>query len=126
MTSQTRSVLVYDGDCGFCTTSARWVESKLLPAGGTIAPWQSLELQMFGLSEADVTSASWWVDPQGGTHRGERGIAQMLVDRGGMWALLGRIALTPPLIGVLGLLYGLIAKNRYRLPGATDACRLTA
>ena len=50
----------------------------------------------------------------------------MLVDRGGMWALLGRIALTPPLIGVLGLLYGLIAKNRYRLPGATDACRLTA
>ena len=65
MTSQTRSVLVYDGDCGFCTTSARWVESKLLPAGGTIAPWQSLELQMFGLSEADVTSASWWVDPQG-------------------------------------------------------------
>lgn len=126
MTSQTRSVLVYDGDCGFCTTSARWVESNVLPPGGSVAPWQSLDLEAFGLSEDDVTTASWWVDPQGGTHRGERGIAQLLVDRGGMWSLLGRIALMPPIIALLGVLYGIISKNRYRLPGATDACRLSA
>lgn len=126
MTSQTRSVLVYDGDCGFCTTSARWVEANLLPPGGTVAPWQSLQLEMFGLSEDDVATASWWVDTQGGTHRGERGIAQLLVDRGGIWALLGRVALTPPMIAVLGVIYGIVAKNRYRLPGATDACRIPA
>lgn len=86
--------------------------------------WQSLDLDTLGLTEQDVSTAAYWVDTQGGTHRGERAAAQLLVDRGGVWALAGRILSIPPFIQLAGVIYGLIAKNRYKLPGATDACRL--
>ena len=87
--------------------------------------WQSLDLDTLGLTESDVSTAVYWIDTQGGTNRGERAIAQLLVDRGGIWALGGRIMLVPPVIQIAGVVYGLVAKNRYKLPGATDACRIS-
>lgn len=88
--------------------------------------WQALDLDTLGLTEADVATASYWIDTQGGPHRGERGIGQLLVDRGGIWALPGRLMLAPPISWLAKAVYGVIVKNRYKLPGATDACRLSA
>lgn len=88
--------------------------------------WQSLDLDTLGLAEADVTTASYWIDTQGGAHRGERGIAQLLVDRGGVWAFGGRALMTPPVSWLAKLVYGVIVKNRHKLPGSTEACRLSA
>jgi predicted DCC family thiol-disulfide oxidoreductase YuxK len=41
-----------------------------------------------------------------------------------MWRLVGRLIITPPVSWLAGPVYALIARNRHRLPGASDSCRL--
>lgn len=116
-------MLIFDGDCGFCTTSARWIQARL-PAGTPVEPWQSLDLDALGLTEADVTTAAYWVDASGALHRGHLAIGRSLIAAGGFWAVLGRLTITPPISWIAKPVYALIARYRHRLPGATDACRL--
>jgi predicted DCC family thiol-disulfide oxidoreductase YuxK len=117
-------VLIYDGDCGFCTTSARWVEERL-PLGYPVVAWQSVpDLADLGLTERQVQTAAWWIDVDGTPHRGARAIARALIAMKGRWSLVGRALLVPPVNWLADLGYALVARNRYRLPGATDACRV--
>jgi predicted DCC family thiol-disulfide oxidoreductase YuxK len=116
-------LLVFDGDCGFCTASARWIEARL-PESVPVEPWQSLDLEELGLTEHDVTTAAWWIDATGGRHRGHAAIGRALIEAGGVWGLVGRLIVTPPISWIARPVYALIARNRHRLPGATDACRL--
>lgn len=118
-------LLVYDGDCGFCTRSARWV-ARRLPAGSpaTVAPWQSLDLRSLGLTPVDVASAAWWIDADGGKRRGHLAMAAALGRIGGRWAVVGRLLATPPVSWLARPVYALVARYRHRMPGSTDACRL--
>ena len=116
-------LLVFDGDCGFCTTSARWIEKRLADEVG-VEPWQSLDLQSIGLTESDVTSAAWWIDDSGQPHRGHMAIGHALNSSHGVWRLVGRAIITPPVSWIARPAYWFVARYRYRLPGATDACRI--
>lgn len=116
-------MLVFDGDCGFCTSSARWIERRL-PSDVAVEPWQSLDLDVLGLTAADVTAAAWWLEPDGRRHRGHAAIGRALIAAGGRWRLIGRVIVTPPTSWVALLVYALVARNRHHLPGATDQCRL--
>ena len=53
-------MLVYDGDCGFCTRCARWVGTR--SHGVEVVPWQTLDLAALGLSEQQVRTAAYWLD----------------------------------------------------------------
>ncbi len=124
-------VLIYDGDCGFCTSSASWLMRVMSAPGGfasddsvVVAPWQSLDLDEFGLTEENVTTAAYWVDPDGSLHRGHYGIAKALRFGGKPWSLAGAVIASPAMAWLAGPTYALIAKNRHRLPGSTDACKL--
>ncbi len=114
---------MFDGDCGFCTTSARWIERRL-PDSVEVEPWQNLQLDAIGLTRDDVVSAAWWIDDSGRRHRGHMAIGHALRAAGGFWGLLGRLITTPPFSWFGKPTYWLVARYRYRLPGATDACRL--
>jgi predicted DCC family thiol-disulfide oxidoreductase YuxK len=116
-------VLVFDGDCSFCTTSATWIEHRL-PDAVRVEPWQRLDLQAFGLTERDVTTAAYWVDERGKTYRGHRSIAKALIAAGRGWKPVGALMLIPPFSWLAALSYFVIAKNRHRLPGGTPACKL--
>ena len=116
-------MLVFDGDCGFCTSSARWIEARL-PRGTPVEPWQSLDLDALGLTERDVTTAAYWVDADGGLHRGHLAIGRALIAAGGFWGVVGRVLVTPPMSWLARPVYALVARFRHELPGATDACRL--
>lgn len=115
-------VLVYDGDCGFCARSARWVQIRL-PAtcGASVAAWQSLDLRAVGLTPTDVADAAWWVDAHG-RRRGHRAAAAALRAIGGGWAVAGRLLDLPPVSWVAAGVYALVARNRHRMPGSTAAC----
>lgn len=118
----TVGTVVYDADCGFCTTCARWLERH-----GTcrITPWQSLDLATLGLAEDDVTTAAWWLDDTGvATASGAQAIAAALRSCGPAYRVIGWALTLPVLRFVAAVVYGWVARNRYRLPGATDACRL--
>jgi predicted DCC family thiol-disulfide oxidoreductase YuxK len=121
----TTPTLVYDGDCGFCTASARWIERRLRPAV-RVVPWQELDdLAAVGLTVDDVTRAAWWIDADGHRHEGHLAIGEALAAaRTPRWRLVGRVILVPPFRWLGGPVYRLVARYRYRLPGATDACRV--
>ena len=116
-------LLIFDGDCGFCTTSAGWIERRL-PDDVRVAPWQILDLEQYGLTESDVTTAAYWVDAEGTAWRGHLGIGKSLIAAGGIWTLPGHLIVRPPVTWLASPIYGWIARNRHRMPGASEACRV--
>jgi predicted DCC family thiol-disulfide oxidoreductase YuxK len=114
---------VFDGDCGFCTSSAKWIEHRLPPTA-LVEPWQRLDLGAIGLTQRDVETAAYWVDDRGRRHRGHKAIARSLVAAGGTWKVLGVVLLIPPISWLAAVGYMLVAKYRHKLPGGTPACKL--
>src|SRR3954451_12993436 len=83
-------MLVYDGDCGFCTRCARWVvESRARDV--EVVPWQNLDLPAVGLNEQQVRTAAYWLD-DGTTDHGEGAIARSLMACSRGYAVIGRAA----------------------------------
>lgn len=116
-------LLVYDGECGFCVRSARWIAARL-PPDARVEPWQSLELEELGLSQPDVEAAVWWIDRDGGSPRRARGaeaIGWSLLAVAGAWGIIGRLIVHPPLCWLARPIYALVAANRHRLPGPRSA-----
>jgi predicted DCC family thiol-disulfide oxidoreductase YuxK len=119
------SMLIYDGDCSFCSSSARWISAYWDGAQRAIA-WQHLsaaELERLGLTQDDVRRAAWWIDPDGRRSRGHLAIARALRAGRGWPSVAGALLLFPPFRWLGAGAYPLIARWRYRLPGGTPACR---
>jgi predicted DCC family thiol-disulfide oxidoreductase YuxK len=122
MTATDLPLLVFDGDCGFCTTSAQWAQRRLrLP---NVEPWQFLELAELGLSAEACATAVQWVGSDGSIVSGERAVIAALRHAGGAWGAIGRLLALPGVRQLAGVAYRLVARYRYRLPGGTPACRL--
>lgn len=115
-------VLIFDGDCGFCTTSAkagqRWLGLE------HVEPWQFLDLDVFGVTEVACTTAVQWVATDGSVVVAERAVIAALRHAGGVWGVLGRLLGVSGVRQLAGVVYRVVAKYRYRLPGGTVACRL--
>jgi predicted DCC family thiol-disulfide oxidoreductase YuxK len=116
--------LVFDGDCGFCTSSAKWVQRWLAP-GTTIVAWQLTDLDQLGLTAAEATREVQYVDDQSRITGGAAAFARLLISCGGLLALGGRIMRLPVITSIAAAVYRTVADNRYRLPGGTPACRVS-
>jgi predicted DCC family thiol-disulfide oxidoreductase YuxK len=119
-------MLVFDGDCGFCTRTAHWIAARWTQPAQAEA-WQRLGpdgLDRIGLTERDVRSAAYWIDADGRVFRGHAAVAKALCAGTPRDRTLGALLLTPPVSWLARRGYRLVARYRYRLPGATDACRL--
>jgi len=118
-----RPLLIFDGDCGFCTTSAafarRWVDRR---GRYDLRPWQELDLARYGLTEADCLEAAQFVRADGSVHRAELAIAEGLRHGAAPWRPLGLLVAAPGIRRVAGTLYRWVADHRYQLPGGTPAC----
>jgi predicted DCC family thiol-disulfide oxidoreductase YuxK len=120
MTIRAQPVLVYDGDCAFCTSSVRLLE-KIGP-GATIVAWQHTDLDALGLTEEEASAAVQWVEADGTVRSGHEAIAATLKSARGGWKIIGRVILLPGISRLAARLYRLVADNRHRLPGGTPAC----
>jgi predicted DCC family thiol-disulfide oxidoreductase YuxK len=119
-------LLVYDGDCSFCSSTARWIIARWQGPQQAVA-WQDLsdsQLERLGLTLDDVRCAAWWIDAAGRRSRGHLAIARALRAAHGWPSLLGRILLVPPFRWLAAGAYPLVARWRHRLPGGTSACRM--
>ena len=116
-------MLIFDGDCSFCTSSAHWIDHRL-PSRHTSSRGSASTSMRSGSPKPDVTTAAYWVDERGKRYRGHRSIGKALMAAGGIWKPIGALLLMPPFSWLAALGYVVIAKNRHRLPGGTPACKL--
>ncbi|MEU7897779.1 DUF393 domain-containing protein [Nonomuraea sp. NPDC049152] len=119
-----RPVLVFDGDCGFCTTCVRFVERRLRTKAKIIA-WQFADLDELGVTQARAEYELLWVEERG-VFGGAQAVARLLIDAGLPWSALGLLLRVPPVRWLVHGFYRVVADNRGRLPGGTPACALPA
>jgi predicted DCC family thiol-disulfide oxidoreductase YuxK len=117
-----RPLLLYDGDCAFCTSCARLIEKRIRP-DAAVVPWQFADLAELGVTEAQAKDAVQWVGSDSSVHSGHEAIAAMLSSAGPISRSIGRFLLFPGVSRLAANVYTLIATNRHRLPGSTPACR---
>ncbi|MFP7834813.1 thiol-disulfide oxidoreductase DCC family protein [Marisediminicola sp. LYQ134] len=107
--------LLYDGDCAFCTATARRLHAR---GGFDIRAWQSVDdLARWGLTHEEVSNAAHWIDDDGVVHGGPDAIAHAMVARGGAARVAGRLIVKQPVRFFAQIVYRWVAKNRHRLPG---------
>ncbi|MFQ6170230.1 thiol-disulfide oxidoreductase DCC family protein [Oryzobacter sp. R7] len=125
---RTLPVLVFDGDCAFCSTSARFATSRLRrsPADFAVEPWQLIDLGPLGLTEVQCAEALQWVDTAGRAWSGHQAVGRTLLASR-WWARPAGALLLAPGVGLVAApLYRWVSRNRHRLPGGSPACALPA
>ena len=124
-TPDSRPVLVFDGDCAFCTTSARFVERRVVRERSiSVAPWQQLDLDKLGLTPDQCMTAVQWVGENGQVAQGHAAIAATMRAGRLVWRPLGALLVTPGVSWLAAKAYEWIAAHRYQMPGGTPACRV--
>jgi predicted DCC family thiol-disulfide oxidoreductase YuxK len=118
MPDRRRAVVLYDGECGFCT---RVVDTAVDRIGTPVdyEPYQTADLLSLGVSRSEAEHSVHWVGPDGRLASGSAACARVLVDTGGGWRLLGWALLAPPLSWVAEAAYRIVARYRRHLPGTT-------
>ncbi|MEW2287803.1 DUF393 domain-containing protein [Streptomyces sp. NPDC047841] len=119
------SLLVYDGDCGFCTASVRFITRHVRPKC-TVSAWQFTDLEALGVTERRAQHEVLWVTPTGTVYGGSQALAKALLSAGPRWHILGGLLLTVPVRWLSHGVYRLVAARRHQLPGGTATCRAGA
>jgi predicted DCC family thiol-disulfide oxidoreductase YuxK len=116
-----RPLLIFDGECGICTTSAnvmrRWIRPDC-----DIEPWQRTDIASFGLTPEECSSAVQFVTADRRVYSGSRAVMRMLRTAPLPWPAVGALGDSPGIAWVADRTYRWIAANRDRLPGSTPAC----
>ncbi|GAA0477006.1 hypothetical protein GCM10009544_43770 [Streptomyces stramineus] len=118
-------MLVYDGDCAFCTTSVTYAEKYVRP-DCEVTAWQFADLDALGVTRERAEYELLWITPGGAVYGGAQAVAKLMLSGRGAWAPLGALLRLPPVSWAAHGVYRVIANNRDRMPGGTPACALPA
>jgi predicted DCC family thiol-disulfide oxidoreductase YuxK/GNAT superfamily N-acetyltransferase len=110
-------VLLYDGDCGFCETSARWLE-RHARSTARVEAWQDSDLVRLGLSAEECEEALLWVE-DGRRAAGPEALAAYLRSASTPWQTAGRVLRAPGSRHIAWPVYRWAAQHRDGLPGGT-------
>jgi predicted DCC family thiol-disulfide oxidoreductase YuxK len=116
-------VLLYDGDCRFCTSSAAALARRFGPARLETRDFQKegVLAALPGVSYDACMRRMHLVFPDGRVYAGPEGFARLLATTPFVgW--LAYLYYVPGIRQVAELVYALVAKHRYRVFGRTDAC----
>ena len=119
----TTVTLLFDGTCGFCTRSVRYLKNRDKRNQIEAIPCQiAINDPKYGLTEGDCAQSIWAYTSDGRQAAGDQAamlIASVMVDR--TWPVtFGKL---PLIKQALRFGYRTIARNRYRFPGDTPACQ---
>ncbi|RNL83630.1 thiol-disulfide oxidoreductase DCC family protein [Halostreptopolyspora alba] len=118
-----RPVLVYDGDCAFCTSSVEVAQRYLQPPVETL-PYQHSQLTGPILRRAEDEVLLLHPDGER-VWGGADAAAVLLLASPHRWAWpVGWLLRLPGARAVAAAVYRLVARNRHRLPGGTPTCQL--
>lgn len=118
-----RRIIFFDGICGFCNASVDFVLSRDREEKFRFAPLQGETARQI-LAPKDTQNLHTlvlWVDDK--TYRRTAAVVRILWQLGWSWRILAALLwLIPWPLRDLG--YLLVARNRYRLFGRKDTCRM--
>lgn len=120
--TMTRPTFLYDGNCAFCTSCARFVE-RHVRTEAEIVPWQWVDLSALAVERREAEAAVVWVEP-GLIAAGPDAIAVLLRRAQWYWRPLGWLGSLTPVSWLAWPVYRLVARHRHRFPGGTPACSL--
>lgn len=91
-----RLLLVYDGGCGFCRRSVRYLRERDLEDAIQPVPNQTPGIeQRTGLSREQLDHSVWVIDAAGRAYSGARALNRALRALGGPYAALGAVGSLP-------------------------------
>jgi predicted DCC family thiol-disulfide oxidoreductase YuxK len=112
---------LFDGDCAFCSSCARWIE-RHLPRQPHLLPWQFADLELLGVTAAECSAAVQWIDVDDRA-AGADAIGRLLLFQRGPWRVAGRALLLPGVVPIARVVYRWVSRHRDRMPGGTPACK---
>jgi predicted DCC family thiol-disulfide oxidoreductase YuxK len=114
--------VIFDGSCGFCTRTARWLRSLDRNGRVTALPFQHPGVPaQFGLTTADCEAAAWAIAPGLPPQRGAAAV--MLALAIAMENRLDWLIYQLPVFQqLLDAGYALVSHVRHRLPGDRPYC----
>ncbi|MFT3888380.1 MAG: DUF393 domain-containing protein [Arachnia sp.] len=118
-----RLLVLYDADCGFCTTSARALTSPWLRSEADARPFQAVAVERFGLT-VDKCAEKLHVVDGSRVFVGGRAVAAVLRRSRFPWPAVSWVMTLPGISWVVERVYALVARNRHRLPGGSAACEM--
>jgi predicted DCC family thiol-disulfide oxidoreductase YuxK len=122
MPSSAKLVVVFDGWCGFCTLCAAWLRALDWRDGVTSVPCQGPGVpESVGVTRSQCLEAAYAREPGGRLHHGAAAMIVALAWAIGLPAL-GRAYYAPGLRQLADTAYGVLARNRARLPGIMPHC----
>ncbi|MDO5675872.1 MAG: DUF393 domain-containing protein [Propionibacteriaceae bacterium] len=116
--------MLYDADCGFCTTSALASQGKWFRSRVDAVPFQRADLVVHNLTVDKCAESLHVVDIDGGVHVGSDAIAVVLRESRLPWPVVGAVMRLPGVRWGAQKAYAAVAKNRHKLPGGTAQCQL--
>lgn len=102
-------MLIYDGDCGFCTRAAQWAHDHLKVR---VQPWQSTDLVSLGLTQEQCESAVQWISPTEDSRSGGAAIAEALTHGPRAWPYLGATLSHRAVSPAVSIAYRYVAQHR--------------
>lgn len=121
--SKVLPILIYDGDCAFCSSSVRTLQ-KLLKTKPPMEPYQFLNLETYSLTPEACREEAKFVRANGSIAGGHLAFIETFKFAGKGWQVLSSVIGLPGFRSIAGWCYRWVAKNRYRLPGGTPTCAL--
>ncbi len=117
-------ILLFDGDCAFCTSSINALRRYVRPQAD-LQPWQHADLDALGVTAEQCQKSIQWIAAPGAQALTQgRAVAAVLRLGRQPWPLVSAVLRLPGVSAAADIGYRVIAANRHRLPGSTPACRL--
>ncbi len=119
--------MLFDSDCGFCTSAANWWLRHLSPSvdGVALAFQQVPDLSVYGTNLASAAQALHVVTASEVAIGGDAVISAFSSLRL-PWRIFGTLGRLPLGRAVANWLYPHVAAHRHRLPRSSESCRVDA
>jgi predicted DCC family thiol-disulfide oxidoreductase YuxK len=119
----TTPLFLFDGDCGLCQSLVDRMRKRIAPPIDFVT-YQSVDIAALGVSLASCLEGPVLVRTDGTHVVGVDAMAGMLRTAGYPYRLFVRVMLALGVLPLLTRVQAIFYRNRYRLPGGTEACRI--
>lgn len=116
-------VFLYDADCGICERGIQRMRARFSPPV-LMQAWQQADLEVLGVTVEECLRSPVFVHASGGHEVGAASMLAMMATTGSRGRRRARLLGSPVLRPWFERAFALFYRNRHRLPGGTDACRL--